>query len=189
MEQEHDKGGSREALVILAALVGFVVCAVARSAAVRGASYKTTKVLIFPVAWILTQVVAVGIAMPLALIVCMFSKTAGNAFFGSISDLALLGFIFHENTTPIIAIILYQFAAWLVLGRMFTRAFTIGIYDSAIQVIGLNEGVHPYYVRERVLQSDAGYAEAYAIYQKKGTVPQIGMILVGLSQTPLNEYY
>lgn len=188
---DNDKEGGIGFLLWLPVLaVVLAVCCLGWFAARAKASYRVVRFLVFPVTFVLTQAVGAATFMCLGwfLALLMGNTPMANYVIGSISDLALYGSFFDKPTIPSWHIFLYQFILWLVLGRMISRALTISIYDSAIQSIGAAEGIHPYHVRERVVQTDSGYAAAYTRYQNRGG-PLLGIILVGISKTPVGEYY
>ena len=191
-KNDERKGGIAVLLTITAFLPALPFMVVAFVAAVLGAGYRTVKVIIFPVIFLLTQVFAGLIFMCFGWFIALILQDTAmaNYVMGNTSELVLLSFIFGDPfTIPIWHVVAFQIVVWLFIGRAMARHITLSIYDYAIQTIGLRETIHPYYVRERVVLRDSGYEKAYAYYVKKGYPPLLGLVLVGLSPTPITEYY
>lgn len=189
--ETNNEGAGRQVLMILVAVILAALCYAGWLAARAKCKYATVRAIIFPTSFILTQAFGLGIYLCLGwvLAACMNNTPLANFIVGSASDMALLGSLFNERTTPLGYVALYQFILWLAIGRRISRSLTLSMYDSAIQSIGVAEGIHPAYVRQAIAEKDEEYADAWRFYFGKRKPPLIGVFLVFLSGTPLNQYY
>ncbi|WP_407306540.1 hypothetical protein [Acinetobacter sp.] len=191
-DHHHNSGNPIGTLIsIVLLLVGGLFGFFGWAAAVAGCRYRVVRTLMWPFTFIITQFCG-GMAF-----LCVFGFISfvigahgmANYIFGHTGDLTFLTTLFGERDLPMIHIIVFQFFLWLIMGRTMGRHLSFSIYDLAIQTIGYKEGIHPYYVRERIRQEDSGYAKAEYHFTKTGKPPLLGLLLVGLSPTPIHEFY
>lgn len=161
-------------------------------AARAGKSYKTVRMWIAPTAIVMSQFFGGMMFLCLGWVIALIfgSRDLANYVMNATSELTLLSAMFDDpRTIPIWHIVLFQVILWFTIGKRMTRHFTFSIYDFAIQSIAKRSGIHPYTVRQGVINRDTGYTEAARVYVKTGKPPLLGLLLVGLSRTPLDEYY
>jgi len=161
------------------------------AAAVAEWPYRIVRAVMWPLTFVLTQFFGGMAFVTLGWFTCLIfgARNAANYVVGHTADLTLLTSLFGELSIPFFHVLVFQFCLWLVLGRRIGRHLTFSIYDAAIQSIGHHDGIHPAYVRERIRQQDSGYAKAEEFFARSGKPPVLGLILVGLSRTPISEYY
>ena len=160
-------------------------------AAKRGVSYRKVRALLFPVAFVLTQIMGglIFLCFGWAGAAIIGNTEAANYIVGHTLDLTMVTAMFNEVAVPASHIFLFQFVLWIVVGRRILRHLTFSIYDLAIQSIGQARGVMPFYIREQVRAADTGYAQTELYYIKTGKPPLLGLFLITLSSTPVDEYY
>lgn len=179
------------ALSAVLALIVLAFSGLGWYAAKQGVSYRKVKVLLFPVAFVISQITSglIFLCFGWAGAAIIGNTDAANYIVGHTPDLTLLTAVFNEVSLPWTHILLFQFLAWVIVGRRILRHLTFSVYDLAIQGIGNARGEHPFYIREQVRAKDTGYAKAELYYIKTGKPPLLGLLLIILSSTPVDEYY
>ena len=189
---QNNEGRGLGALFILAPVfLTFILAFPGWFAATQGLKYRTVRALTFPIAFLITQIFAGLVFLCFGWFGALLtgSTDAANYIVGHTADLTLLTLVFNEVSVPVWHIVSFQIVVWLFIGRKLLRHIAFSLYDSAIQTIGYRTHTHPFYVREHIRERDYGYAKAEYVYTKRGEPPLLAILLVGLSSTPIDEFY
>lgn len=133
-DQRPSNVGAYLALVIIPLLVTSALLLVGWVFARCGASYKTTRLVLYPAALFIANFFA---AMPFVcfgwlIALLIGSSDMANYVMGSVSELSLLSSLFGDPiTVPKWHIALYQLVVWLLLTRQVAEVVTTAIYNSA----------------------------------------------------------
>lgn len=173
------------------AIVLAIVASAAWVFARLGASYRFTRTIAYPASFVLGELFGAAVYLAFGwVIMALIGGSAGaNWIFSHAPAFFLFTLTEPPSNVPVWQIVVYQFCVWLFFIRPISRSITTSVFDFAIVGRAYSRGMHPYYLRQEVIQNDHGYAKSYAHYRKVNGNPLLGMALVVLSPCPIAEFY